>query len=690
MKITGNILLLLLAVVVSCERHDDFPDAELVAVKFTGMSDVSTRTIYDDGAVLWEASDRITLLSGENFSTKTELTATSISDDGSTATFEGLADGSSETYIAVYPAADANAYDEGKLRVSVPSAQVAVADGWESGLNVSVAVVGKDADILQFRNVSALLSFKFTTAEDASDVKSIIFRTRKSDAEFYGLSGNCTVTLNADNVPAVSEGDADHVTVSAPADGFRHDCSYYVPVCPVGECLSMQITCRTQNGKEVTMSNDLPCSLERSHVLNIGLLPTLAEDESEDVVINLDFNKSWPFDESCAASGSQRAGGEKYTCQCTWTTGGTDFSAPLPFVLSRGRYQDSSKSYYSYISPSNITGKILNFSADSAWIKLPAISGKRLKSVALWHDGAAIARKFRVQSDISSQPEYILWSDAVKAQEYDHPVEMKAELADSKEGWPYVVKFTEPGNFRLFKMVLTYTDAVQVAGKKTRVGIMGDSISTFAGELFDQEYKPHYPRAQDEGTPDALTSVTQTWWGKIVYEYMTDAETDAVSSMGGSKVISQPRSGHVSGYPDLVWDAGMVDRVYDFNTPDIIFIHGGTNDNTLQSELGTHQYDLPIMEMDAFKFCSAYASMVRKLKDYYTDVQIILIIGNSLSEPYARAIISVAEHYDLPYVSFIGDEIEACATDNAGIHPNPAGHAFMAKKIYESCKDYLL
>ena len=183
--------------------------------------------------------------------------------------------------------------------------------------------------------------------------------------------------------------------------------------------------------------------------------------------------------------------------------------------------------------------------------------------------------------------------------------------------------------------------------------------------------------------------VTQTWWGKLVYEYMSDAEIDANSSRGGSTVVSQPRSGYVSGYPALVWDCGMVDRVYDFNTPDIIFIHGGTNDNTLKSELGTIQCDLPIWEVDDFKFRSAYASMVRKLMDYYSDAQLILIIGNSLSEPYAQAIINVAEHYDLPYVSFIGDEIQACASDASGIHPNPVGHAFMAQKIYESCKEYL-
>lgn len=412
----------------------------------------------------------------------------------------------------------------------------------------------------------------------------------------------------------------------------------------------------------------------------------------EELVIDLDFNnqaQEWPFEEPCVVKEVQRAGGEKYTYRYRWTVDGTEHSVDFPFVLSRGRYRDCSKSSYSFIAPSNATGRILNFTADSSWIMLPAIKGKRLKSVAIWHDGAYAERRFRVQSDISSQPDYILWSDAVKAETYGAPVGMRIELSESQEGWPYVVKFTEAGNFRMFRLELTYVDAPEASGKKVRVGIMGDSISTFAGELFDQEYKPHYPRSQDEGTADALTSVTQTWWGKLVYEYMSDAEIDAVSSMGGSKVISQPRSGHVSGYPDLVWDAGMVDRVYDFNTPDIIFIHGGTNDSTLKSELGTLLWDLPTRELDVFKFCGAYDSMVRKLMEYYPDAQLILIIGNSLAEAYVQCILAVAEHYDLPCVSFQGDEIPACATDKDKIHPNPAGHAFMAQKIFETCKMYL-
>ena len=408
-----------------------------------------------------------------------------------------------------------------------------------------------------------------------------------------------------------------------------------------------------------------------------------------ELTIDLDFNnkdKVWPFDEACFANESQRAGGEKYTYRYRWIADEKEYSAELPFVLSRGRYRDSSTSFYGFVAPSNITGRILNFSADSAWIKLPAIKGKRLKSVSIWHDGATVARKYRVQSDISSRPYYMVWSDAVKAEEYGKPVEMRVTLEDSKEGWPYVVKLTEPGNFRVFRLVLTYTDAPQEAGKKIRVGIMGDSISTFAGELFDQEYRPHYPRSQDAGTADDVTSVRQTWWGKLVYELMTDAEIDANSSMGGSKVISQPRSGYVS--TDHLWDAGMVDRVYDFNTPDIIFIHGGTNDSTLQSELGAFSWDLPTRDLDEFKFRSAYDSMVRKLMEYYPEAQLILIIGNSLSEGYVQSILAVSEHYGLPCVSFQGDEIPACATDKDRIHPNPAGHAFMAQKIYESCKKY--
>ena len=50
--------------------------------------------------------------------------------------------------------------------------------------------------------------------------------------------------------------------------------------------------------------------------------------------------------------------------------------------------------------------------------------------------------------------------------------------------------------------------------------------------------------------------------------------------------------------------------------------------------LGDYEWDLPINEVDVFQFRSAYVSIVRRLLAYYKDVQIILIIGDSLKKDY--------------------------------------------------------
>lgn len=525
MKKTGNLLLLLLAALVSCEQPDindgvvddpvedqvDEPqtdsETDLVEVVFTASYGVHTRTTFADDAVLWESSDRISLLSGKDFSTLTQLETTSMSSDRTTATFEGLGAGDSEEFIAIYPADEGYVYDGGTISVSIPSVQVAVADGFESGSNVSVAAVGKDAEILQFKNVSALLSFRFRTAEDASFVRSITFKAMKSDSEFAGLSGKVRVTLDKDNLPVASEGEAGHVTVTAPEGGFKTGCAYYVPVCPVGDCTGMQIMFTDKDGYEYVMYNEEDCRLLRNRILDITELP--------------DFG---------------------------FTFGNEGFGRSV-----------------------------------------------------------------------------------------------------------------------------------------VRVGIMGDSISTFSGELCNYDYKFHYPCEEDE-----LMTVEQTWWWQLIYEKMENGVLDVNNSFSGTRVVH----GSYAGRSGVAYDAGFVDRVEDFKAPHVIIIHGGTNDviKDKDKDLGDYQWDTPLEQMNLDNFRSAYVYLVRKLQALYDGVQLILVVGDRLGDDaslkYDESIIAVAEHFGLPYVNLIPHRKTDIPTpDNC--HPNAAGHAFIAQKIYETCKDYL-
>ena len=58
--------------------------------------------------------------------------------------------------------------------------------------------------------------------------------------------------------------------------------------------------------------------------------------------------------------------------------------------------------------------------------------------------------------------------------------------------------------------------------------------------------------------------------------------------------------------------------------------------------------------------------------------------STSAKEDYGESVKTIAEHFDLPYVDFRGD---SKVTKCSGSHPNAAGMAHMAVRIYEETKE---
>lgn len=428
-----------------------------------------------------------------------------------------------------------------------------------------------------------------------------------------------------------------------------------------------------------------------------------ADGRPEEMTISLQFygeGVNWPFVEEPLSVYKQRAGGEKYTYRYSYSSDGVEKTMELPFIISRGRFRRSEAEQisgkpggsYQYTTFSNIEHNVLWFSDPTSWIRLPYIEGMRLKSVSVVH-GNMYERQFRLQSDVSPEPAWYIDSEPKTAESYSDPVEMKIE--NTNDGMAYVIRFISNGNIRIFNITLVYEkELTSVASGKYRVAIMGDSISTYEDMLCDPEYLYWYPVNDGKHDPNlgvpgmeeyAVDAKEKTWWGRLIYEYTANAELDANSSFGGSRVISHPRTSAIDEDKTKMWDAGMVDRVYDFINPDVIFIHGGTNDCTIGTDpLGNFNWNTPIRELDMFSFRSAYAGMVRKILDYYEGVHIVLIIGPSLTPDYEESIIAVADHYNLDYVNFVGEEIDMCN----GVHPSAVGHKQMADKIFSECGKY--
>lgn len=227
---------------------------------------------------------------------------------------------------------------------------------------------------------------------------------------------------------------------------------------------------------------------------------------------------------------------------------------------------------------------------------------------------------------------------------------------------------------------LTEDEEIDMTPKHHRVGILGDSISTFEGTLCNSAYSPFYPKDDPNVgvNPDlAVDRKEKTYWWRLIYEYMPNAELDANSSWGGTRVVHEVKK-------DI--GAGFVDRAYDFVNPDIIIIHGGTNDKNQSTPLGEYDWDAPVGEGDLSCFRSAYVQLVKMLQERYEGVQLILLIGDTLTSGYENSIIEIARHFGLPYVDFVGVSIPKCK----GSHPTAQGMSIMAERIYNTCKDYLL
>ncbi len=214
-----------------------------------------------------------------------------------------------------------------------------------------------------------------------------------------------------------------------------------------------------------------------------------------------------------------------------------------------------------------------------------------------------------------------------------------------------------------------------------KVGIIGDSISTFEGWI-PSDYKAYYPHT---GTSASLTQVEQTWWHRLIYNLMPDATLDRNLSYSATRVtqVKTPTS-----RPDA--DANdFITRCTNFDDPDIIIIAGGTNDRNCVSTglVGEYDWDSPTEELDRYNFRPAYTRLVQTLQKTYPSAKIVCVVNDLLLTPTNKAIgesiETIAEHYSLPCAK-IEMKLE---TVGDGVHPSSAGAEYWAKIVYETIRD---
>lgn len=273
---------LVMLTVMSCAEKmlppTDRPSADLVPMEFITDVDVEVKTTFDSRKVHWEDTDEITVFSvGEGEPSGEKFRVKSTSADRTSAIFEGLGDPDAAEFYAVYPHNSENRFDKtsGSLTIVLPAVQEAVAGGFASESNVSVAYSSENTEgVLQFRNLTTLLCIRFDDADDAENTSSITVKAKKNEAEYWGLSGQAEVKVDTETgMPAVVEGSTGYVTLSAPAGGFIKDALYYIPVYPIGECVGFELGFTDLNGDTFTKTNNTKGSLDRNWIFSFGSIP---------------------------------------------------------------------------------------------------------------------------------------------------------------------------------------------------------------------------------------------------------------------------------------------------------------------------------------------------------------------------------------------------------------------------------
>ena len=195
------------------------------------------------------------------------------------------------------------------------------------------------------------------------------------------------------------------------------------------------------------------------------------------------------------------------------------------------------------------------------------------------------------------------------------------------------------------------------------IGILGDSISTFAG-FVPEESKCYYPSAA--GT-DVLR-VEQTWWHLLMDRHCMKLIVN--DSYSGATVCTHNRE-------DQPVSASFVERVKRSfsgeNPPDYIFLFGLTNDNWLDRTVGQLQF-ADWTETDLRQALPAYCYVLDYLARHNPQAKIVTIINTGMKPEVDDGMIRAAEHYGAYVV-----ELQSIQESNG--HPTAQGMIQIADQI---------
>jgi lysophospholipase L1-like esterase len=223
------------------------------------------------------------------------------------------------------------------------------------------------------------------------------------------------------------------------------------------------------------------------------------------------------------------------------------------------------------------------------------------------------------------------------------------------------------------------------------IAVIGDSISTYNGYI-PTGWRYYYPNGNVNDVSLTYWQQVATWLGMTVQNCAYSASS--VTGDSTQQTVSpSAEQGECAGCSDV----RIAALTRDSKTPDIVLILLGTNDYGAGKGLGTWDEHSAIpSEGTINQFSSAYALMLNKIKTALPNARIFCCTLLQRNFSFPDSTISLKQYNDVikQMASIFGCDVidtYACGisryniasyTVDGAVHPNAAGHALIAHKVF--------
>ena len=274
--ITPAAIAAILAACTCIQPEDSAP--ELVTREFSASCGTGTRTEMDGFKVLWSTSgETIDII--DNRGEAYTLAMTALGTDRHQATFSGQVPATGCEY-AVYPSGSCSGYEDGAIMINLPTVQTATVDGFANRTNPEVAQV-TDSDMLQFRNICALVGIKV----NASGISSV--RLQGTEDDGGALSGPCLLEFSGGLPVSLTDASNGKNYVEL-TGGLQSGKQYWMLVHP-GSYSEISIIFTDAQGRTATFKHDGKLTLERNKARRISDF-TITDSDWDDFELSVNVN----------------------------------------------------------------------------------------------------------------------------------------------------------------------------------------------------------------------------------------------------------------------------------------------------------------------------------------------------------------------------------------------------------------